>query len=74
MSRPSDDAIGVIAGTFGAMVILTVVPVVPLLIYAAHSLWGAAGFWAATSFLYVGVPLVDGAVTFVSASRTKEAT
>lgn len=57
------------AGAFATIVCLTVVPIVPLLLYTVHAMWGMPGFWAALVFFYAGLPVLAGAATFVAVER-----
>jgi hypothetical protein len=62
------DAFGVVAGTFGALVLFTVMPVTVLLVLAWHGVGGTVGAWAVAGFL-AALPLIVGGLSWLADDR-----
>lgn len=65
----TDGAYDIAAGVFATTVCLTVVPVVPALVYVAYEWWGAAGGWSAMAVFYAVLPLLTGILAYVFPTR-----
>jgi hypothetical protein len=59
------EAFDAACGVFAGALCLTIVPVVPALIWASHALWGTAGFWYSAWLFYLGLPAMVSALVYL---------